>query len=539
MNRLRSVIATITLLALSTQAQAQTLVERMIGKGVDWLRAASEKETSLGLVGLSTLALVKSGEKTDDPLIRRMLERLNRSVTDGVFHPDPNHGHDDDNYEAAIVLMALAGADADGFYTQIKAIAEYLISKQNPNGSWDYNDRTSGDTSQSQYAVLSLWEASGAGVDVPLKVWDLAMHWFMVHQDVTGGFCYHPTTPPGERRIAQDRQSLWHTMGVGGAGSLLICQSKLPLKKKIKIDAEMLIPVEKEASQYVPIVTAERAQEAVDLANRWMSNNMTVASPTGPGGLSYYLYGVERYAELAKIKTGGRSSWYDEGVKLLSARQASDGYWHLRSHENMTPLIDTSFCLLFLGRSTFKSLKRIKVFQTGAGTMVGGRGLPDPGGIGGAGSRRDPRFRNTLKAPVEDLLSAFDNPNALDVDQVATSLENASSEDISSALKGSTKRLRELARDQRPEARRAAMLALAKSKDYRVVPILIGGLSDPDIEVYKAAKDGLRFISRRMEGFGLTDEKPTDEQLAKAVKAWTEWYKSLKVEPTAEQKYEG
>ena len=49
----------------------------------------------------------------------------------------------------------------------IGQIAAYLISRQNGNGSWDYSDRNQGDTSISQYAVLGLWEAENAGVDVP------------------------------------------------------------------------------------------------------------------------------------------------------------------------------------------------------------------------------------------------------------------------------------------------------------------------------------------------------------------------------------
>ncbi len=41
-----------------------------------------------------------------------------------------------------------------------------IMGKQKANGSWDYDNRTFGDTSISQYAVLGLWEAENAGVTI-------------------------------------------------------------------------------------------------------------------------------------------------------------------------------------------------------------------------------------------------------------------------------------------------------------------------------------------------------------------------------------
>ncbi len=54
----------------------------------------------------------------------------------------------------------------------MEAIARYLLSKQKANGSWDYESRTNGDTSISQYAVLGLWEAENAGATVPARCRD-------------------------------------------------------------------------------------------------------------------------------------------------------------------------------------------------------------------------------------------------------------------------------------------------------------------------------------------------------------------------------
>jgi len=63
------------------------------------------------------------------------------------------------------------------------------------------------------------------------------------------------------------------------------------------------------------------------------------------------------------------------------------------------------------------------------------------------------------------------------------------------------------------------------------VPDLIFALSDPDWRVVKEARDGLRFISRRFEGFALPD-RPSDDQKLRAVASWKSWY--LSVRPGAE-----
>ena len=62
-----------------------------------------------------------------------------------------------------------------------------------------------------------------------------------------------------------------------------------------------------------------------------------------------------------------------------------------------------------------------------------------------------------------------------------------------------------------------------------IVPTLIFALTDPDTVVRKEARDGLRFVSRKFEGFGLPD-KPNDKQVEDATRAWKQWY--LKANPS-------
>ena len=60
--------------------------------------------------------------------------------------------------------------------------------------------------------------------------------------------------------------------------------------------------------------------------------------------------------------------------------------------------------------------------------------------------------------------------------------------------------------------------------------LLIYALSDPDYRVVKGAPNGLRYISRRVDGVRLkiTDERPTKPQHAAAQDKWKSWYRSVR-----------
>ena len=89
-------------------------------------------------------------------------------------------------------------------------------------------------------------------------------------------------------------------------------------------------------------------------------------------------------------------------------------------------------------------------------------------------------------------------------------------------------RLERLVRGSRSwQARRVSARLLGTSDDLRVVPALIYALSDPDHAVRAYARDGLRFISRKFEGFGMPDE-PTNAEIRQAQRKWREWYLTMK-----------
>ncbi len=69
--------------------------------------------------------------------------------------------------------------------------------------------------------------------------------------------------------------------------------------------------------------------------------------------------------------------------------------------------------------------------------------------------------------------------------------------------------------------------ALARTRSLDNVPTLIYALSDPDPRVAVAARDGLRFTSRKFDGFGLSDN-PDAGEAAAVTEKWKQWYLSLR-----------
>jgi hypothetical protein len=88
-------------------------------------------------------------------------------------------------------------------------------------------------------------------------------------------------------------------------------------------------------------------------------------------------------------------------------------------------------------------------------------------------------------------------------------------------------RLYRLVRGGDPVARLVSVQALSRRDNLDDAPTFIFALTDPDQRVVLAARDALRLLSRRIEGFGLTDEF-SDQQRYDAIEAWKAWYLSVR-----------
>ena len=96
----------------------------------------------------------------------------------------------------------------------------------------DIPERETGDTSMTQYGVLSSWEATQAGFTVPIESIEGVATWLLRTQDPSGGFGYQGNVGNGGGLVQQSDVKL--SMTAAGLGSLCICASLLGLRPRSK-----------------------------------------------------------------------------------------------------------------------------------------------------------------------------------------------------------------------------------------------------------------------------------------------------------------
>lgn len=518
---------------------------------------------------LAAYALVKTGEPVDAPIVQAAVNRIVYQVQAGEYTSSNNPQHH--IYEAAISLLLLEATGPEIHPFEIDAITQYLLARQNEAGVWYYPNHPTniGDTSISQYGILGLWASARMGRDIPRDVWDRAGRWLLSTQRSDGGFVYHP----------HEGMSPTFSMTAAGTGSLMIIRLMLhgqsrpaeaPLEKveeKRPEDAaappvavSVAIPGRKRYGILEPVAPVEEPKKAAGGARsgvpRLSASELDSAIRKGislldqtivegryaPGTWTCYsMYSIERIGALHGSAKLVDVDWYDRGAEILFAAQRGNGEWS----DSNGPTSSTSFALLFLTKATgsvFKPLPRI----LGGGLLVGGRGLPADlinARLNGAdvGSKKP-------RSPIDELLANLEKTVDVELPTLQTELVEAVQLDQAPGLVGQVPRLRKLAVDPRPEVRRTAVWALARSQDISAAPLLIRSLADPDVAVVREASFGLCILSRRPEGMGLAiepleglPEDATEEQQsdhlrtwrAAAMKKWNDWY--LKVRPYDER----
>ena len=267
-------------------------------------------------------------------------------------------------------------------------------------------------------------------------------------------------------------------------------------------------------------------KRAEDRGNRWMAANFAI-NPPDLIFVHYYLYALERYCSFRELHEGKGDrkdgpKWYNLGVEYLKGTQDAEGWWK----SGVTKPVDTAFAILFLLRSTQTSIQRDRGF--GPGTLVGGRGIPKDGEVV---LRNGQVVAKPLTGPFEAMRSAMNNPGQDDLAEAIGRMDELGPKQSQVLVTEFAEKLRSLVSDPSPDNRIAAVKALGRSDNLDNAPILILALDDEDAGVVLVARDGLRRLSRKIEGFGLPDEY-NQTQHSQAVKKWRAWYREL--QPDAE-----
>jgi hypothetical protein len=189
--------------------------------------------------------------------------------------------------------------------------------------------------------------------------------------------------------------------------------------------------------------------------------------------------------------------------------------------------MNTVWALLFLTKSTAKTIKRIEIKRLGAGTLLGGRELPkDLSSMTVAGGRVVSRPMN---GAIEGMLAVLEDPRAEQADAAVAGMVDRYYREGAEALRPFKTRFRKMLSDRDPGVRKVGAWALAHTGELAVAPLLIDVIAAPneDDDVVAAARLGLQLLSRKIAGLG-PPSPSTPEQRQAAARRWRDWYEAIR-----------
>lgn len=278
-----------------------------------------------GVTSLCTLALLSAGVEPSDPTVSKALGYLRGIELEKT-------------YTVSLQTMALCAGEPKKDLVLIQRNVEWLERNQskdgNRSGSWSYPG-PGGDNSNTQFAVLALYDAQQVGAKVRRETWERSAKYWRSCQNGDGSWGYIPGAPGTG------------SMTCAGIGAVVI--TSLALESG---DAEVK---DGEVNCCLP----HRDDESLEKALDWLGRKFTVRNNPGVGNTwhYYYLYGVERVGRLTARRFIGDHDWYREGADFLVQEQDPlTQYWKGSGHAENNPHISTALALLFLSKGRWPIL---------------------------------------------------------------------------------------------------------------------------------------------------------------------------------------
>ncbi len=330
----------VTLAGLVSRASAADVTDDQVRRAIEmakehlvsiqkpdgtWPEADYHRGIVNGHTAMALLTLAYIGEHPNRGSVSKGL--------DAVLRTPPNN-----TYTCSLQIMALAqvknrlAGDRRKEVTQaLRQRVAWLIQHQRSFGGWPYisNDPNASyfDFSNTQIAILALWEAALAGEEIPDIVWARAQKLYFSLQRRDGGWNYGRYFGHGGDHAS------YGSMTAAGLASVYICWDQL--------NPGDGCPCKNGRSTRKADETGRR----VDAALKWLSQHFTVNNNPLYGGNDaskhrlYWLYSAERVGIAAGYKFFGEHDWFGEGAGAL-IREQQGGSWG--------EVPETAFATMFL-----------------------------------------------------------------------------------------------------------------------------------------------------------------------------------------------
>ncbi len=507
------------------------VVQEMVRKGIAFLSSkgpAVGDGHGEGVNVLAAYAIFKAEGNPDHPKVAYAIAAARKIAATAAVGKVVQETRS--MYLPAVAAMLLASVDVDAHGVSIRQIRDFMLNSQKPHGGFGYlvdgQYLGSGDISQTQYVMLSLWTMSQLGIDIPDKPIVDAIHFLNVAQINDGGWPYQ------SMGAGADTGNATNSLSAAGLSALLIAGDMLGMyRSKVaeNQEEEGIIPnafkrIMPEAQRIKLNFDRSRADNSVKKGENWHNANPYRRAQWH----YYYIYSRERYEsflEITKGKIQKSPEWYNQIVESLQDAQAPTGGWGITDADSsLNAEISTSFAILFLIRSTQKAIGALSEAY-----YVGGLGLPDDlNSVRAVGGKI---MSKTSTTSIDDALKMLEDEKKTGAEEKLVADKMLLSSDPN-RRKEQLNRFVRLLLAKEPETRRIAAKMLGRGDDLDIVPALIHAVStDPDSEVPRIAEQSLRLISRQLDTHHLPRDKGSklsDQTKSKAGLQWKKWYSSLR-----------
>lgn len=546
------------------------------------IRGSAYTQTKTYQIALCLIYLDRYGDPKDVPLIQALACRLivGQSTLGGwgyecIFAVSQN----DEQFLKAIKPEKAGGPprmhpDVDRYFQALVA-----ARAQGQAGRGNLLD----DNSNTQFAVIGIWMSRKYGAPVEPTLEAVEQRFMISQSPQTANWPYTGTMKAGPYGSSP---SMYCAGLIGMATAVARREERRqkaeapkqePPKKEgapgSPDDPLFNTPAKKPAEPKKP---AHRPPDARDLvvqaAFKGLGLVIAESAQAGGGGLTlkdggmhgqhdlYFFWSLERTCVIFGIEKLGGVDWYEAGAHSLVISQNQNGTWGGGGNGGSSygADVNTSFAVLFLCRSNLvRDLSGKVQKDTNTEMRVGGGpgsadvrpGAPTASGASNTPMPLAPPFPEAsgneavtmaaalVRASDKDwpvlLKKLRDSKGGAYTEALVTAVTRLEGDRLKEARQALADRLtrmtadtlRGMAKAEEAELRRGAVLAMAMKGDMGHVPDLIAAIIDDEEIVVRAAKAGLKALTK--QDFGPVNNASIGEKKI-AAEAWREWWAKQK-----------